>query len=58
VPSTPNSGYIWITPARTVGNHEVTVRVTYLYAPFTGLISNATGATLVMTASSSMRAEY
>jgi Flp pilus assembly protein TadG len=58
VPTTPNTGYIWITPGRTVGNHEVTVRVTYLYAPMTGLISNATGATLVLTASSSMRAEY
>lgn len=57
-PSAPNTGYIWITPVRTVGNHEVTVRVTYLYAPMTALISSATGPTLVMTASSSMRAEY
>ena len=58
VPTAANTGFIWITTGRTVGNHQVTVRVTYLYAPMTAMISNATGATLVMTASSSMRAEY
>src|SRR5690348_10402429 len=58
IPSTPNTGYIWITPNRTTGNHSVTVRVTYLFAPMTGIISNATGAQFVMSAGSSMRAEY
>jgi Flp pilus assembly protein TadG len=58
VPSTPNTGYIWITPNRTVGNHEVSVRVTYLYAPMTAIIGNLTGNAIVMTAGSSMRAEY
>lgn len=57
-PSTSNTGYIWLTPNRHPGNSEVTVQVTYLYAPLTALISNATGPTLLMTASSSMRAEY
>jgi Flp pilus assembly protein TadG len=58
IPTTPNTGYIWITPNRTTGNNEVTVRVTYLFAPMTGIISNATGAQFVMSAGSSMRAEY
>lgn len=58
VPTTPNTGYIWITPNRTTGNHQVTVRVTYLYAPMTGMISNVVGAQFVMSAGSSMRAEY
>jgi Flp pilus assembly protein TadG len=58
VPTTPNTGYIWITPNRTTGNHQVTVRVTYLYAPMTGVISNLVGAQFIMTAGSSMRAEY
>jgi Flp pilus assembly protein TadG len=63
-PTTPNSGYIWITPGtgptgtRKAGNQEVTVKITYLFAPMTGLISQVTGATITMTASSSMRAEY
>ncbi len=57
-PATPNTGYIWLTPNRTPGNHQVTVRITYDYAPFTALISNMTGSSIVMTASSSMRAEY
>jgi Flp pilus assembly protein TadG len=58
-PTTPNTGYIWLTPPpRKAGNAEVTVRVTYLYAPFTAFIANATGASLVLSASSSMRAEY
>ncbi len=57
-PSTPNTGYIWITPNRTTGNHNVTVRVTYLYAPMTGIISSITGAQFVMSAGSSMRSEY
>jgi Flp pilus assembly protein TadG len=60
-PSTPtaaNTGYIWLTPTRPPGNMEVTVQVTFLYAPLTALISNATGPTLLLTASSSMRAEY
>jgi len=57
-PTTANTGYIWLTPNRTVGNQEVTVRVTYLYAPMTGLISNIIGPTLVLQAGSSMRAEY
>jgi Flp pilus assembly protein TadG len=54
----PNTGYIWITPNRTTGNHQVTVRVTYLFAPMTGIISNLTGAQFIMSAGSSMRAEY
>jgi Flp pilus assembly protein TadG len=58
IPSTPNTGYIWITPNRTTGNREVTVRVTYLFAPMTGVISSLTGAQFVMSAGSSMRAEY
>ncbi len=58
VPSTPNTGFIWITPNRTAGNQLVTVRVTYLFAPMTGMISNITGASFVMSAGSSMRAEY
>jgi TadE-like protein len=62
-PSPPN----WTTPqppgypcayCRTTGNHEVTVRVTYLYAPMTGMISNLTGAAFIMSAGSSMRSEY
>ncbi len=57
-PTTPNTGYIWITPNRTTGNHLVTVRVTYLYAPMTGLISNLVGPSFAMQAGSSMRAEY
>ena len=57
-PTKPNTGYIWLTPNRTVGNQEVTVRVTYLFAPMTGLISNIIGPTLVLQAGSSMRAEY
>jgi Flp pilus assembly protein TadG len=58
IPTTPNTGYIWITPNRTTGNHQVTVRVTYLFAPMTGMISNLTGAQFIMSAGSSMRAEY
>ena len=58
LPTTPNTGYIWITPNRTTGNRNVTVRVTYLFAPMTGMISNVTGAQFIMTAGSSMRAEY
>jgi Flp pilus assembly protein TadG len=70
IPTTPNTGYIWMTPppvalgttcsngCRTTGNPQVTVRVTYLFAPMTGMISNVTGATFVMSAGSSMRAEY
>lgn len=57
-PTTPNTGFIWITPNRATGNQEVSVRITYLYAPLTGLISNIVGAQFVMTAGSSMRAEY
>ena len=58
MPSTPNTGYIWISPNRTPGNPQVTVRVTYLFAPMTAMISNLTGAAFMMTAGSSMRAEY
>jgi Flp pilus assembly protein TadG len=64
VPTTPNTGYIWITPGsppygvRKAGNQEMTVKITYLFAPMTGLISQITGATITLTASSSMRAEY
>ncbi len=58
VPSTPNTGYIWITPHRTSGNHNVTVRVTYLYAPMTAIIGNITGAQIILQAGSSMRSEY
>lgn len=57
-PTTPNTGYIWISPTRTPGNNEVTVRITYLYAPMTGMISDVVGAQFVMAAGSSMRAEY
>jgi Flp pilus assembly protein TadG len=57
VPTAPNSGFIWISPNRTTGNHQVTVRVTYLYAPMTGIIGNITGS-FVMQAGSSMRSEY
>jgi len=57
-PTTPNTGYIWLTPNRQPGNRMVTVRITYLYAPMTGLISNIVGPQFVMTAGSSMRAEY
>lgn len=56
-PTTPNTGYIWVSPNRTTGNHMVTVRVTYLYAPMTGIIGNLTGS-FVMQAGSSMRSEY
>jgi Flp pilus assembly protein TadG len=58
MPTTPNTGYIWITPNRTTGNHQVTVRVTFLYAPMTASISNIVGAQFMMSAGSSMRAEY
>ena len=58
IPTTPNTGYIWITPNRTTGNQLVTVRVTYLFAPMTAIIGNITGASFVMMAGSSMRAEY
>jgi Flp pilus assembly protein TadG len=58
IPTTVNTGYIWISPSRTTGNHNVTVRVTYLFAPMTGMISDLTGASFVMTAGSSMRSEY
>jgi Flp pilus assembly protein TadG len=57
-PTQPNTGYIWISPSRVPGNNEVTVRITYLYAPMTGMISDVVGAQFVMTAGSSMRAEY
>jgi Flp pilus assembly protein TadG len=53
-----NSGYIWITPSRTPGNHLVTVQITYAFSPMTAMISQLTGTTIKMTASSSMRAEY
>ncbi len=57
-PTVPNTGYIWLTPNRTTRNHTVTVKITFLYSPMTAIISNATGAGLVMSASSSMRTEY
>ena len=57
-PTMPNTGYIWISPNRTTGNSQVTVRVTYLFTPMTGMFSELTGAGFVMTAGSSMRAEY
>jgi Flp pilus assembly protein TadG len=70
-PTVPNTGYIWISPpppsipgttctngCRQTGNHQVTVRVSYLFAPMTGIISNITGAQFMMTAGSSMRSEY
>jgi len=34
------------------------VRVTYLFAPMTAMISDLTGPGFIMTAGSSMRAEY
>jgi Flp pilus assembly protein TadG len=58
IPTTVNTGFIWISPSRTTGNHNVTVRVTYLFAPMTGMISDLTGASFIMTAGSSMRSEY
>jgi Flp pilus assembly protein TadG len=70
IPNTPNTGYIWMSPppvapgttcsngCRRTGNYEVTVRVTYLFAPMTGMISNLTGAAFIMSAGSSMRSEY
>jgi Flp pilus assembly protein TadG len=58
LPTTPNTGYIWLTPNRTTGNKQVTVRITYLFAPMTGMISSLTGPTIVLQAGSSMRAEY
>jgi len=58
LPTTPNTGYIWISPNRTPGNHLVSVRIAYLFAPMTGLISNMTGTQFVLQAGSSMRAEY
>ena len=58
MPSVPNTGYIWISPNRTTGNPQVTVRVTYLFAPMTAMISNLTGTAFMMSAGSSMRAEY
>ncbi|HET9847162.1 MAG TPA: TadE/TadG family type IV pilus assembly protein [Candidatus Dormibacteraeota bacterium] len=57
-PRTPNTGYIWITPNRTTGNNLVTVQVTFLFVPMTGMISNLIGPSLVLQAGSSMRAEY
>jgi len=57
-PTIPNTGFIWISPNRPTGNQEVSVRITYKYAPLTGMISNIVGAQFVMTAGSSMRAEY
>jgi len=53
-----NTGYIWLTPNRAPGNHLVTVRINYSFSPMTAMISSAIGPSLVMTASSSMRAEY
>jgi Flp pilus assembly protein TadG len=58
VPTAVNTGFIWISPSRTTGNHNVTVRVTYLFAPMTGMISELTGASFIMSAGSSMRSEY
>jgi Flp pilus assembly protein TadG len=57
-PSARNTGFIWLTPNRTVGNHSVTVKITFKYSPMTAMISNLTGSGLVMSASSSMRTEY
>ncbi len=57
-PATPNTGYIWLTPTRPTGNVEVTVKITYYYSPLTGIIANAVGQQIMLTASSSMRAEY
>jgi Flp pilus assembly protein TadG len=53
-----NTGYIWITPNRTPGNHLVTVQITYAFSPMTAMISQLTGTTIKLAASSSMRAEY
>jgi Flp pilus assembly protein TadG len=57
-PTIPNTGFVWISPNRTTGNPQVTVRVTYLFAPMTAMISDLTGTGFVMSAGSSMRAEY
>jgi len=58
MPTVPNTGYIWISPNRSTGNAQVTVRVTYLFAPMTAMISELTGTSFMMSAGSSMRAEY
>jgi Flp pilus assembly protein TadG len=58
MPTVPNTGYIWISPNRSTGNPQVTVRVTYLFAPMTAMISELTGTSFMMSAGSSMRAEY
>jgi Flp pilus assembly protein TadG len=58
IPTTPNTGYIWLTPSRPAGNVEVKVKITYYYSPLTGIIANAVGQQIILTASSSMRAEY
>jgi Flp pilus assembly protein TadG len=58
-PTSANTGYIWMSQNLTPGNNEVTVTVTYLYAPLTGIITDAIGGgPITLTASSSMRAEY
>ena len=54
----PNIGYIWLTENRGAGNHEVTVLITYTWAPIEGLITQIVGTQIVMASSSSMRAEY
>ncbi len=57
-PTTPNTGYIWLTQNRPSGNVEVTVKITYAYGPLTPIISSVVGSQVILTASSSMRAEY
>ncbi len=57
-PTTPNTGYIWLTQNRPSGNTLVTVKITYAYGPLTPMISSVVGSQVILTASSSMRAEY
>ena len=57
-PTTPNRGYIWISPNRPTGNHPVTVRTSYRYAPMTGMMSTTVGPSFHRTAGRSMRAQH
>jgi Flp pilus assembly protein TadG len=53
-----NTGYVWLTQNRTWGNQMMTVKITYSWTPMTSLIQSVVGGAIVLTASSSMRAEY
>ncbi len=53
-----NTGYVWLTQNRTWGNQLMTVKITYSWTPMTALIQSVVGNGIILTASSSMRAEY